>query len=49
MQAEDILNCGWITLDSLNQIKNWSIDYQNIDLNSNTYFSKGYNYEKKKK
>lgn len=48
MQAEDILNCGWITLDSVNQIKNWSIDYQNIDLNSDTYFSKGYNYNKKK-
>lgn len=48
LQAEDVLNCGWLTLDSLNHIKNWSIDYQNIALNSDTYFSKGYNYEKKK-
>ncbi|WP_134089794.1 hypothetical protein [Olivibacter sp. XZL3] len=46
LQSENNVECGWITLDSLGEVKHWTIDYQNIELNSNEYFSRGYNYKK---
>ena len=48
LQAENITKCGWITLDSLNKIDHWAIDYQNINLDYDSYFTRGYNYNLKK-
>ncbi|KIC02792.1 hypothetical protein OA88_06615 [Flavobacterium sp. JRM] len=45
LKSDTIIRCGWITLDSLNKIEYYSIDYRNFNLNSNKNFSKGYNYE----
>lgn len=44
LQSDTIIRCGWITLDSLNKIKHFSIDFKTFELNSNRDFSKGYNY-----
>lgn len=48
LQSENITECGWITLDSLNKINHWSIDYKNINLDYDSYFLRGYNYDIKK-
>jgi len=45
LQSDTIIRCGWITLDSLNKIKHYSIDYKTFELNSNRNFSRSYNYE----
>lgn len=42
LQAEKIIDCGWIILDSLYKIDNYYIKYQNIDLKSDEYFVSGY-------
>lgn len=44
LQSDTIIRCGWITLDSLNKIKHFSIDFKTFELNSSRDFSKGYNY-----
>lgn len=43
LQSDTIIKCGWITLDSLNMISHYSIEYQTFELQSNRYFSRGYN------
>jgi hypothetical protein len=48
LQAENITKCGWITLDSLNKINHWVVDYQNINLDYDSYFTRSYNYDSKK-
>lgn len=48
LQSEIEKEIGWITLDSLLQIDKYEIKYQNINLDSNEYFSSGYNYNKEK-
>lgn len=45
LQSDTIIRCGWITLDSLNKIKNFSIDYKTFELRSDRDFSRGYNYQ----
>jgi hypothetical protein len=45
LQSDTIIRCGWITLDSLNRIKNYSINYKTFELDSNRDFSRGYNYQ----
>jgi len=45
LQSDTIIKCGWLTLDSLNMIKNYSIDYKTFELNSKSDFSRGYNYQ----
>jgi hypothetical protein len=46
LQGEKTINCGWITLDSLNKIDYWYINYQKIDLDSEEYFISGYRVKK---
>jgi hypothetical protein len=45
LQSDTIIRCGWITLDSLNKIKHFSIDFKTFELNSDRDFSRGYNYQ----
>ena len=42
LQSEKIVECGWITLDSLNKIDYWLIKYQKIKLDSDEFFVSGY-------
>jgi len=44
LQSDTIIKCGWVTLDSLNMIKHFSIDYKTFELYSSRDFSRGYNY-----
>jgi hypothetical protein len=48
LQAENITKCGWLTLDSLNKIDHWVVEYQNINLDYDSYFTRSYNYKKNK-
>ncbi len=42
LQAEKRIKCGWITLDSINKINSWFINYQKIELDSDEYFISTY-------
>lgn len=42
LQAEKRVTCGWITLDSINKISSWYINYQKIELDSDSYFVSQY-------
>jgi hypothetical protein len=42
LQSEREIECGWITLDSLNNIEYWLLNYQRIKLESDEYFIRGY-------
>ncbi|WP_313375153.1 hypothetical protein [Chishuiella sp.] len=48
LQSEIQKEIGWITLDSSLQIDKYQVNYQNINLDSDEYFSSGYNYNKQK-
>lgn len=44
MKSDTIIKCGWITLDSLNMIKHFSINYNTFELQSKRYLTGGYNF-----